>query len=225
MTEKKRTRDWDKKRVEKCTQSVKEKTARIHANDRARAEKRQGRKPKYTSSKAFAYKLSEYMLKCDRTIIDTEKNKTEPYTLTGLSLAVGLNGSPLQSYIKGEKNYIVDEHTEYRNGHYIETNISDSEKIYLYECDQVPELKPYMDMLYDDTDINAICFNSIYERARLLVQQQAEQRLYINGRVADIFTMKSKHGWTDEVRTVHRLEIATDEQAKKALEDLRLLDD
>lgn len=225
MTEKKRTRDWDKKRVEKSIKSQKEKTAYMDAQAE-KVLKRQGKKLKYDSSKLFAYKLAEYFLKCDNTVIDPEKNKTEPYTLTGLSLALGLYGSSLCKYTKGEHDKNIVENTTLSDtGVYIEKNLQDITKTQLYDYNARPELIPYMEYLYDNTDLNAILYSNIYGKARLLVQQQAEQRLYINGRVADIFTMKSKHGWTDEVRTVHRLEIATDEQAKKALEDLRLLDD
>ena len=225
MTEKKKTRDWDKRRVEKSIRTQKAKTA--YMDEQAeKVLKRQGKKLKYDSSKLFAYKLADYFYKCDNTVIDPEKNKTEPYTLTGLSLALGLYGSSLCKYTKGEHDKNIVENTTLSDtGVYIEKNLQDITKTQLYDYDARPELVPYMNYLYDNTDLNAILYSNIYGKARLLVQQQAEQRLYINGRVADIFTMKSKHGWTDEVRTVHRLEIATDEQAKKALEDLRLLDD
>lgn len=225
MSETKKPRDWDKKRVEKSIRTQKEKTAFMDAQAE-KVLKRQGKKLKYDSSKLFAYKLADYFYKCDHTVIDQERNKTEPYTLTGLSLALGLYGSSLCKYTKGEHNKNIAENTTLSDtGVYIEKNLQDITKTQLYDYNARPELIPYMEYLYDNTDLNAILYSNIYEKARLLVQQQAEQRLYINGRVADIFTMKSKHGWTDEVRTVHRLEIATDEQAKKALEDLRLLDD
>lgn len=50
MTEKKRTRDWDKKRVEKSIKSQKEKTAYMDAQAE-KVLKRQGKKLKYDSSK------------------------------------------------------------------------------------------------------------------------------------------------------------------------------
>lgn len=225
MSETKKPRDWDKKRVEKSIRTQKEKTAYMDAQAE-KVLKRQGKKLKYDSSKLFAYKLADYFNRCDHTIIDPEKNKTEPYTLTGLSLALGLYGSSLMKYTKGDHDKNIVENTmQSDTGVYIEKNLQDTTKTLLYDYNARGDLQPYMDYLYDNTDINAILYSNIYEKARLLVQQQAEQRLYINGRVADIFTMKAKHGWQEENRTVHRLEIATDEQARKALEDLRLLDD
>lgn len=219
----------EKKRKEyadRARKSIQQKTERIHAQEEKRKEeRRQGRKPKYTSSKAFAYKLAEYFVKCNRTIIDEAKSKTEPYTLTGIQIALGLAGSSYQSYKHGEKNYIIDEHTVFTGNKWIEKNIKEEEKAFIYDCQQDEDIQAYFQLIYDETDISAIYFDCLLEKARQIVAEQAEQRLYINGRVADIFTMKSKHGWQEENRTVHRLEIATDEQAKKALEDLRLLDD
>lgn len=221
-----KTRHWDKKRAAKAAASIKEKTARLHDQDEQKhQERRQGRKPKYTSSKCFAYMLANYFAKCDNTIIDPEKSKTEPYTLTGLQLAVGVAGSGYQRYKNGEANYIVDEHTTYNGSNWIEINISDREKALLYEFEKDQALQPYFNYLYDSTDITAIYFSSIYQKARLLVQDQAEKRLYINGRVADIFTLKSKYGWQEEQTTRHVVQIASPEDAKQALEALKLLDD
>lgn len=169
--------------------------------------------------------LANYFAKCDNTIIDQEKNKTEPYTLTGLQLAVGVAGSGYQRYKNGEANHIVDEHTTFNGSNWIEINISDREKALLYEFEKDQALQPYFNYLYDSTDIIAIYFSSIYQKARLLVQDQAEKRLYINGRVADIFTLKSKYGWQEEQTTRHVVQIATPEDARQALEALKLLDD
>ena len=219
----------EKKRKEyadRARKSIQQKTERIHAQEEKRKEeRRQGRKPKYTSSKAFAYKLAEYFVKCNRTVIDEAKSKTEPYTLTGIQIALGLAGSSYQSYKRGEKNYIIDEHTAFTGDKWIEKNIKEDEKAFIYDCEQDTDIQAYFQLIYDETDISAIYFDSLLEKARQIVAEQAEQRLYINGRVADIFTMKAKHGWQEENRTVHRLEIATEDQARKALEDLRLLDD
>ena len=221
----KKGRAWDKKRVEKSTASQKRKTALM--DERAnQVLTRQGKKLKYDSSKLFAYKIAEYFYNCDATIIDPEKNKTEPYTLTGIQKAIGLWGSSFQNYIHGEHDKNITEHTrETTDGIYIECNLQDITKSQLYDYDMRADLIPYMAFLYDNTDINAILYSTIYQKARLMVQEQAEKRLYIRGSVADIFTLKSKYGWQEQNTTVHRLEIATPEQAKKALQELDLLSD
>lgn len=220
-----KNRPWDKKRTEKTAKLQKEKTERLDA----RAEEiliRQGKKLKYDSSKLFAYKIAEYFSQCDNTIIDIEKNKTEPYTLTGIQKAIGLYGGSWQKYIHGEHDKNITEHIkETTDGIYIECNLQDTTKSQLYDYDNRADLVSYMQYLYDNTDINAILYSTIYQKARLMVQEQAEKRLYIRGSVADIFTLKSKYGWQEQQTTVHRLEIATPEQAKRALQELDLLSD
>lgn len=218
-----KNRPWDKKRTEKTAKLQREKTARLDA----RAEeilKRQGKKLKYDSSKLFAYKIADYFSQCDNTIIDIEKNKTEPYTLTGIQKAIGLWGSSFQNYIHGEHDKNITEHTrETEDGYYIECNLKETTKSALYDYEMRADLTPYMECLYDNTDLNSLRYSTIYQKARLMVQEQAEKRLYIRGSVADIFTLKSKYGWQEQQTTVHRLEIATPEQARKALQELDLL--
>ena len=225
--DKKTRRSWDKKRIEKSTKTQKEKTARLNAKaEQVTQERRQGKPLKYDSSKLLAFRFSEYFYNCDHTIIDQEKNRTQPYTLTGLQLAAGLTGSAWIKYAGGEYDNKVSEHTKQNNnGEWIEYNIQDNNKIALYDYEQRQELDGYMQFLYDNGDYTAILYTKIIEKARLLVQEQAENRLYIQGRVADIFTLKSQYGWQEQNTTVHRLEIATPEQARKALQDLQLLDE
>ena len=71
----------------------------------------------------------------------------------------------------------------------------------------------------------AMHFSDIAKKARQIVEEQAEQRLYIKGRVADIFTMKSQYKWQEEQTTRHVVQIASPEDAKQALEALKLLDE
>ena len=219
-----KNRPWDAERVKKSTKAQREKTARLNA----RAEEiltRQGKPLKYDSPKLFAYKIADYFSKCDNTIIDIEKNKTEPYTLTGIQKAVGMWGGSWLKYINGEHDKNVTEHVkETTDGILIEYNLKDTTKCALFDYDNRADLSPYMNYLYDNTDLTAILYSNIYKKARLMVQEQAEKRLYIRGSVADIFTLKSKYGWQEQQTTVHRLEIATPEQAKRALEELQLLE-
>ena len=218
-----KNRPWDAERVRKSTATQKTKTA-LMDEQAERILTRQGKKLKYDSSKLFAYKIADYFNKCDNTIVDTEKNKTEPYTLTGIQKAIGLYGGAWQKYVHGEHDKSVAEHIkETTDGIYIECNLQDTTKSRLYDYETRADLTPYMQYLYDNTDINAILYSSIYQKARLMVQEQAEKRLYIRGSVADIFTLKSKYGWQEQNTTVHRLEIATPEQAKRALQELDLL--
>ena len=72
--------------------------------------------------------------------------------------------------------------------------------------------------------LHRIIYSTVYQKARTAVQQQAELRLYLRGSVADIFTLKSKYGWQEENKTVHRVEIATSEDARQALEELKLIE-
>ena len=221
----KKQRAWDKKRVEKSTATQKTKTA-LMDEQAERILTRQGKKLKYDSSKLFAYKIAEYFYNCDATIIDQEKNKTEPYTLTGIQKAIGLYGGSFQKYIHGEHDKNITEHVkETTDGIWIECNLQDTTKSQLYDYDNRADLIPYMNYLYDNTDMTAILYSTIYQKARLMVQEQAEKRLYIRGSVADIFTLKSKYGWQEQNTTVHRLEIATPEQARKALQELDLLNE
>ena len=219
-----KTPEQTARRIKAIRESTKAKTAKLDE----RAEqilKRQGKPLKYDSSKLFAYKFADYMCKCDNTIIDKDKGKTEPYTLTGLQIATGLAGGAWQRYIDGTHDKNVVEHTKQTdNGTLIEYGLQDTTKSQLYDYDSREELKPYMDFLYDDSDITGIIYSSVYQKARTAVQQQAELRLYIRGSVADIFTLKSKYGWQEENKTVHRYEIATSEEAKEALKELQLLE-
>jgi len=221
----KTARPWDKKRVAASTKTQKEKTARLNAKaEQITQERRQGKPLKYDSSKLMAYKIADYFNKCDSTIIDTEKGKSEPYTLTGIMVACGLSGSAWQQYANGNNDNKLSEHTRQDNdGNWIEYDIQDKNKILLYEYNQRVDLGPYMSYLYDSSDYNAILYTSIIKKARTLVQEQAEKRLYIQGRVADIFTLKSQYGWQEENRTTHTIEIATSDQARERLKALDLL--
>ena len=94
--------------------------------------------------------MAEYFRKCDNTMIDPEKNKTEPYTLTGLSLALGLYGSSLYKYTKGEHDKNIIENTvQSDTGVYIEKNLQDITKTLLYDYNARGDLQPYMNYLYD----------------------------------------------------------------------------
>ena len=67
------------------------------------------------------------------------------------------------------------------------------------------------------------------EKSDLVLESQAESRLYTSSKVGDIFALKSLHGWRDDngvggvnqIGTVNQLVIATEEQARKAIELLK----
>lgn len=209
---------------QKQADSIRRKTEQIHKERKEKKRKAQGRPPLYQSSKAYAYRIAAYMLDCDSTTDD--KGRTLPYTITGLQIATGLTSGVYERYRNGTHDKTVIDNTILTDdGVFIEdgSKIYDSEKAYIYDCQQVPALERYMQYLYDNRTLDALYFSTIDKKARTLIEQQAEQRLYMRGSVADIFTVKSRYGWTDEQTTVHRLEIATSEDARKALEDLRLL--
>lgn len=211
----------------KGAQIAAEKQKRKAAADRAHAEKikKQGRPHKYTSGLCFAYKLALYFYQQDHTT--DQDGRSLPYTVTGMQLAVNCNGSGWQQYKTGERDHINDEHARYDDTQhkYIEIDIYDHEKAFIYDCTLNRNLDAYICRLYNSGDYNAIHFSNILEKAAQIVEEQAEQRLYIKGRVADIFTMKSLYKWQDSQTTVHRVEIASPDQARKALEELKLLED
>lgn len=215
-----------KKRKEqgrKGAQIARENQRRKAAQDQEHAEKikKQGRPHKYTSGLCFAYKIALYFYTQDNTTDDN--NNALPYTLTGLNIATGTD---LNKYYDGSRDHINNEHVKVdQNNNYIEIDIYDTEKAFIYDCENIPELQAYICRLYDKSDYNSIHFSDIAKKARQIVEEQAEQRLYIKGRVADIFTMKSQYKWQEEQTTRHVVQIATPEDARQALEALKLLDD
>ena len=223
MTSKKRP--WDDKRTQASTKAIKEKVAKHKAQQEEHTKqlKQMGRPNKYRSAVLFAYRLADYFRNCDNT--QDPDGRAMPYTLTGLQLAVQCDSHMFHRYKTGEHDKVNDEHTLLAdNGLYIETNIYDTEQEQIEHYKSDIELQPYFDRLYSNDSYDDIHFSRIVEKARTIVKEQAEQRLYIKGRVADIFTMKAQHGWQEENVTTHRLEIATSEEARQALEELKLIE-
>lgn len=220
----------DRERVAKIAQSIGDKTATIH-EERERKKQRlsQGRPPRYKSARAMACKLALYMQECDDTIMDEERGRTKPYTLTGLQIAAGVSDETFRRYAQGiNDDALIDVIKQTTDGQLIEdeSQIYKAERELISQCYKRDDLRGYLDFLYlpDARVFSDISFSGVIKRARLLVQQQAEQRLYTRGSVADIFTLKARYGWQEQNTTVHRFEIATSEEAKKALEELHLLE-
>lgn len=214
-----------KKQQAKNVQAIHEKQKAIDDKRKAKRE-RLGRPPVFLSSKALACSLAQYFYKCDNTIIDAEKGKTEPYTLTGIQLALGMDNKTYQRYKTGDQDArLVDIVRDTGNG-LIEdvSQLPDNEKVLLCDVEHDPDVMQYVNRIYDNRTLEGIYYSTIIKKARQLVQQQAELRLYIRGSVADIFTLKSQYGWQEQNTTVHRVEIATSEDARAALEDLKMID-
>lgn len=216
-------------RVAKVTETIKTKTEKIHKERKKKAEtlKTQGRPPKITSPSLLAYKIADYLYKCDSTVIDEDKGKTEPYTATGLQVALSMDNATYNRYKQGRQDERIADIILTVDGRLIEDNkrLPEHEKALLYDYQSRADLQPYYEYLYcNDGGIDEIYFSTIIQKAYKLIEEQAEKRLYIRGSVADIFTLKARYGWQEEKRTVHRFEIATEEQALKALQDLQLLE-
>ena len=72
--------------------------------------------------------------------------------------------------------------------------------------------------------IALITYSAALQKAMLAIQEQTEERLYLKGRVGDIFALKAVHGWQEESapQTVNNtLVLATPEQAREAINLLK----
>ena len=143
------------------------------------------------------------------TYIEECKDKEEPITRADIILTLGVSKSVYYRMKAGELDYRLYE--------YIDTNSIREEDIYL-NSDNLPVA------MIDDKEILLIAFGELIEKGELLLEAETERRLYKNAKVTDIFALKSLHGWKEEQspQTVNQtLVIATEEQARKAIELLK----
>lgn len=129
----------------------------------------------------------------------------KPYTRAGIILALGICRSTYDRYLKGEMDYLIEEHLLIN-----QIDIETCERISLDDGSEIP---------VDGAGNPLIPFSQILQKALLKLEEQAESRLYGKARPGDIFTMK-QYGWTDERSpgTVNNtLVIASAEESDRAL--------
>lgn len=66
-------------------------------------------------------------------------------------------------------------------------------------------------------------YSELSKHARALLGEDVERRLAVHGKVGDIMRAKVLLGWQDERTETRRIEIASKEDSKRALEELKLL--
>lgn len=137
-----------------------------------------------------------------------QEEKGKPYTRAGIILALGICRSTYDRYLKGEMDYLIEEHILVN-----QIDIEACSRIQLEDGSEIP---------VDGAGNPLIPFSQILQKALLKLEEQAESRLYGKARPGDIFTMK-QYGWTDERSpgTVNNtLVIATAEESDRALKML-----
>ena len=137
-----------------------------------------------------------------------QEDNGKPYTRAGIILALGICRSTYDRYLKGEMDYLIEEHILIN-----QIDIEACSRIQLEDGSEIP---------VDGAGNPLIPFSQILQKALLKLEEQAESRLYGKARPGDIFTMK-QYGWTDERSpgTVNNtLVIATAEESDRALKML-----
>lgn len=144
--------------------------------------------------------------------IEEQQEQEKPLTVSGAILATCVDTSIWYRMRNGDFDYRLDEFLDV-NG--IDLDEAPVDEAGLKYC------------IIEGQKVLLIEFSEVIKRYMLLLQEQAEQRLYSKSRVGDIFTLKSLHGWQDspqvvnDNRTLNIDLIATPEEARFALERLK----
>lgn len=148
---------------------------------------------------------------------DREENE-RPFTVAGLQLAMGVPPEAYNRMCSGEYDYLFEQ--------YIDINNIDIDTVNSY-IDGMPVINQDFTDLQDLEELKGavmlIPYSFMMQKALLKIQEQTEERLYLKGRVGDIFALKAQHGWKEDEapHTVNQtLVIASEEQARKAIESL-----
>ena len=160
------------------------------------------------------YKQEEVLTVYNRLNAYIEKQNQEgrPLTVGGMIKASGVNKTTWYDMLQGQHDYMLYQ--------LIDTYNIDIDNA--YEVDGIPATT--ININGTETEILLICWRELLQKAMLSIEEQTEERLYSNGRVGDIFALKSVHNWKEEAspQTVNQtLVIATEEQARKAIELLK----
>ena len=160
------------------------------------------------------YKQEDVAVVYDRlnAYIENQREECRPLTVSGMIKASGLSKSTWYEMLKGDYDYQLYQLIDTYN--IDTTNVG--------EIDTIPatiiEINGY------ETSILLIAWSEMLQKAMLSIEEQTEERLYEKGRVGDIFALKSVHNWKEDAtpQTVNQtLVIATEEQARKAIELLK----
>ncbi|MCB6992432.1 hypothetical protein LI177_02895 [bacterium 210820-DFI.6.37] len=163
---------------------------------------------KATTPPAYSFKDTGKMIQRIGEYFQRQDESELPYTRAGLILALGICRDTYNRYLRGDMDYLLEEH--------ITINSIDMDN-----CDKI-KLEDHTEIAIDAAGNPLISFSRILEKAALRLEEQAESRLYKSARPGDIFTMK-QYGWTDERSpgTVNNtLVIATAEESDRALKML-----
>ena len=175
----------------------------------------------YASGRARRIKFPQEMTgEVYRRIRDYVRAKSEselPLTVSGLILALGCSSDTYYRLQAGDMDYLLYQYI-------------DRMEIDLDTIDASIDTMPYV--AEPDADLETMRgvvlltpYSTLIQKAHLLIAEQTEERLYLKGRVGDIFALKAQHGWQEEeqqARTVNQtLIIADEQQARKAIEMLK----
>ena len=161
------------------------------------------------------YKQEDITVVYDRLLayIDNQRAEERPLTVSGMIKASGISKSTWYEMLRGDYDYQLYQ-------------VLDTYKIDIHntidEVDTIPVVN--ININGEEKTIMLIVWSEMLQKAMLSIEEQTEERLYEKGRVGDIFALKSVHNWKEEQspQTVNQtLVIATEEQARKAIELLK----
>jgi len=162
---------------------------------------------KYTQEGMYKYleQLQDY--------VDTQRALKRPLTIAGVLLAFGTNRGFWSKAKNGEYDYLLEEVLQ-------NNQITDDD---IVECYGVPCFES------DNGRIPLISYSDFYEKTWLLIQNQLEENCYTNkgNPAGSIFGLKAQFNWQEDNTPQHlvqNLVIADGEQAKEAMQMLKLLD-
>lgn len=140
--------------------------------------------------------------------IKQQREQDRPLTVSGTIRASGVSSSTWYEMLGGDYDYKLYEYAD----------------IYSIDLDSLPLGETTVIENSEGEKIALITYSAALQKAMLAIQEQTEERLYMKGRVGDIFALKAVHGWQEEQspQTVNQtLVIATEEQARKAIDLLK----
>ena len=145
--------------------------------------------------------------------IEEQQEQEKPLTVAGAILAAGVDHSVWYRMRDGEYDYRLDEYLDQHNIELAEAPVDEAGMKF---------------SIVTGRKVLLIEYSDICKRYMLLLQEQAEQRLYSKGgKVTDIFTMKTLHGWQDspqvfnDNRTLNIDVVASLDEAQAAMERLK----
>lgn len=149
-------------------------------------------------------------------------DKEKPLTISGMTLASGKTTEVWKKANNGSYDHYLEEFIK-AHGDRIDGYVCDMPYVEI-ENEQLADKYSGLDG-YGKGKVTVLLepISVVLEKARLMLEEQTETRLYEKGRVGDIFALKSKHGWRDDKSpdTVNQTLVISTDEAKKALELLK----